>query len=171
MLTRTGPWARFRPRWRPQCEWWYKESKDGELEAIQRKLSFVRITFNRDETVPTPLCLVCGEKLSNSAMVPSTLKRHLQTKHPSLLNKPMDYFVRFVRQNTEKQATFLRKTSKVIEKALKVSYLVAELVAKSKKCDLRHFFLSDTLLPACKAIVNEMLGPVAVKDSWSPALR
>uniref|UniRef100_A0A674MRG2 Uncharacterized protein n=1 Tax=Takifugu rubripes TaxID=31033 RepID=A0A674MRG2_TAKRU len=117
----------------------------GARQYNESYLSF-GFTFTGDATAPTPLCLICGEKLSNSAMVPSKLKRHLQTKHPFTIN--VEYFVRL-------------KTTKVNERALKASYHVAELVAKSKKS---HTVAGKGILPACKAIVNEMLGPVAAKE-------
>ena len=44
-------------------------------------LGFTRIG---DEDCPKPQCVVCSEVLANSCLKPSSLRRHLRTKHGNL---------------------------------------------------------------------------------------
>ena len=44
------------------------------------------------EEDPLSFCLICNSALSNEAHVPSKLKRHLETKHPAVIEQPKEYF-------------------------------------------------------------------------------
>ncbi len=41
---------------------------------------------------PLPQCVICADLLANDSMKPCKLKRHLETKHPTLKDKPLDFF-------------------------------------------------------------------------------
>ena len=49
-----------------------------------------------------PFCLNCNMALSNESMNPSKLKRHLNSNHPGLKDKPKSYFAS-IRSNLEQQ--------------------------------------------------------------------
>ena len=80
-------------------------------------------------------CLFRG--LTNSAMAPAKLKRHLETKHPQYQNKPKDFFKRkeneLKSQKTVMQYTSLRTEN---ELPLKASFFISFQIAKSKKISL-----------------------------------
>jgi len=64
-------------------------------------------TGNEEE--PLPLCVVCGEKLSNSSMVPSKLNRHLITNHSHLESKDQNYFKELMTSQSKQKKYFEKK--------------------------------------------------------------
>ena len=102
-----------------------KKSKNSDVEKIEQKLSFVRIYCHCGCHKTYSAVRSMYRKACSSAMISSK-------KHQSLENKPADYFFRLIKP-IEKQVTFINKAEKINEKALKPSFQVAELVAKSKK--------------------------------------
>ena len=65
------------------------------------------VTSVSDDDKEKPQCVLCYAVLSNEAMKPSELKRHLQQKHPEHMEKDLSFFQR---QKFQKQAQ--RKFSK-----------------------------------------------------------
>jgi hypothetical protein len=109
-----------------------------------------------------PQCVLCYELLSNEAMKPSKLRRHLKSKHKEHATKSIEFF-----KNKEQELRQGRKLIKKIatgscnENAMKVSYEVTMLIAKAGKS---HTIAKELILPAAKAMVSEMVGEKAAKD-------
>ncbi|GFT81207.1 zinc finger BED domain-containing protein 5 [Nephila pilipes] len=133
-------------------------------KVVKRKYDedYIKYGFSwcGDETAPRPQCIICGDQLSNESMVPSKLKRHLYSSHPSCANKDKQYFKRCLEQN-KKQKKFMKSAVTVSEKALEASYHVAKLIARQKK---PHTVGETLIKPACMEIVRLMLGSNEVKD-------
>jgi hypothetical protein len=127
-------------------------SKNRFRQYHENYLSFGFTSTGGEMSIPQ--CLICGEKLSNEAMVPSKLKRHLLTKHGFAAEKPLDYFKRLA-SNHNSQASKFIKQSTVSDKAQEASYAVAKLIAKKMKS---HTIAESTILPACCEIVKIMFG-------------
>ena len=73
-----------------------------EKENMMSLLQF-GFTFQNCKGNEQPLCLICNELLAPESMKPSKLKRHLESKHVSYVNKPKEYFERLYKSlNKEK---------------------------------------------------------------------
>ena len=112
------------------------------------------------EDKPFPLCIICGEKMSNEGMVPSKLQRHFTTKHSQLQNKNLNYFQRLLEQQS-KQKTFFQKKLTGSEKAQVASIEIAEMIALQTKS---HTLAESIILPACRKIVKTILGDKAEQE-------
>ncbi|XP_059819962.1 SCAN domain-containing protein 3-like [Hypanus sabinus] len=118
--------------------------------------SYIKYGFNAtgDSQAPSPLCVICGDKLSNGAIKPSKLLWHLESKHPALKDKPAEFFEqkKYEQAGQKQVLTAITSTNAA---ALKASYIVASCIAKAKK----PFTVGEELiLPAAKGMCLELLG-------------
>ena len=106
-----------------------------------------------------PQCVVCSEVLSAESMKPSKMIRHLETKHPSLKTKPVDFFERKMSVlDCQKSVVSQLSGGNVSKNSLLASYQVALRVAKKGK---PHTIAEDLILPAAQDMVSTMVGPEA----------
>ena len=83
----------------------------------------------------------------------------METKHPALKDKPLEFFKRKKHEHKE-QKQLLKATTSSNVSALRASYLAASGIAKAKK----PFTIGEELiLPAAKDICHELLGEAAVQ--------
>ena len=131
--------------------------------AIKRKYQEYYLNYGfiatGDSHSPSPLCIVCGDQLSNEAMKPSKLLCHMETKYPALKYKPLEFFKRKKCEHKE-QKQLLKATTSSNVSALRASCLVAKRIATAKK----PFTIGEELiLPAAKDICCELLVEAAVQ--------
>ncbi|XP_061600964.1 SCAN domain-containing protein 3-like [Cololabis saira] len=107
--------------------------------------------------VPRAQCVECGITLSNEALKPSKLQRHLETKHPTLVGKPVEFFKRKEDELQMEKESIVSPTgaSKCV---LKASYLETRRLALGKK----SFTIAEELvLPCAIDMCREMIGEAA----------
>ena len=71
-----------------------KKAKKHRLFNRKYDQEYLKYGFvsSGDENSPKPLCVICGVTLSNDAMKPSKLLRHLNSAHPAYKDKPIVIF-------------------------------------------------------------------------------
>ena len=131
-----------------------EDDNPSQKAKVVRKYNpdFIKYGFvnGGSEKEPRAQCVECGLTLSNEALKPSKLQRHLETKHPTLVGKPTEFFKRKESglQIQKKTIVSLTGSSKSV---LKASYLVAKRVAQTKT----PFTIAEELvLPAAVDMVR-----------------
>ena len=117
-------------------------------------------TWTGAEDEPRPQCVVCGDVLSNECMKPSHLTRHLSTKHQSLKEKPVDFFIR-KRDELKQSKSTIRHSITPVAKAQEASYRGSLLIAKAGK---PHTIAEELCLPFAKEMTSIMCGENVAKQ-------
>ncbi|XP_046976463.1 SCAN domain-containing protein 3-like [Vanessa cardui] len=121
------------------------------------KLGFTSIEINGETR---PQCVLCATVLSNDALKPAKLERHLKTVHPKFCNRSREFL--------EGKLTSLKKMKlgpsgtsyETSEKTLSASFEVSKLIAKSKKA---HTIGESLIKPCMLKVAEELLGAEAQK--------
>jgi len=143
----------------------------GHKKTVQKKpskrkytddyLDFGFVVSENDNSIP--VCLVCSVSLSNEAMVPSKLKRHLEKNHPEYKDRSREYFAK-MHLRLRNQSNKLKILCSIPDKALMTSLKIAQLLAKKKK---PHTDGENVILPALEIAVGTMINSEAVQKMKS----
>ena len=88
------------------------------------------------------------------------LLRHVETKHPKLKHKPLDFFKKLL-ANLKTGQIVLQRYTNVNKKSLYVSYLISLRIAKAGK---PHTIGETLVLPAIKDTVKVFFGDKSEKE-------
>lgn len=97
------------------------------------------------DNVDHPQCVICYEVLSNDAMRPNRLLRHLSTKHASLKDKPKEFFAAKSKNLKRMKLDSTGSAAQSSLKVLEASYELSLIIAKEKKSHT----IGETLVKPC----------------------
>ena len=114
-----------------------------------------------------PQYVFCMKTLSNAAMMPSLLKRHLESNHAEKKKKDQNYFERIgenaKRQRLDKTVQFHQKKVGVVKASYEVSLLVAQ--------NMKAYTIAESLvLQAAKTLVRNLIRDEAADKLHSVSL-
>ena len=118
----------------------------------------MRLIWTGNASCLTPLCTVCGKRLSNASMTPAKLRRHFPTNDSHIENKSADYSKRLL--ESLKTSAFFSEAS-VGEKALVDNYLVAEINVQKRKS---HAVVEYLILPDYKIRLQNALTECSTRN-------
>lgn len=133
-----------------------KTRKCRKYDENYLELGFTSTENNGEER---PQCVLCLKVLASDSMLPSKLKRHLETNHTNMVGKPREFFERKLKELKHQKNTILKPVS-ISNSALLASFKVAYRIAKCKK---PHTIAETLILPAAIDMVNIMVGESAGK--------
>ena len=112
-------------------------------------------TVTERNGVQLPQCVICHAVLSNDALRPGRLERHLITNHKALKEKPKEFFTAKHHElncmKLDSSSVFHQETWKLVE----ASYELSLLIAKAKK----PHSVGETLVKPCLlSAANTVLG-------------
>ena len=101
---------------------------------------------------PQPECLICCKRLSNSALVPAKLQRHLKANHAAYETKNISFF-KYIESSVCKQKNSFLEVVKTDQDLLLTSYRLSHHILKTKK----PFTLGEEFIKPVFQIVAEQL--------------
>uniref|UniRef100_A0A8C3FIZ9 Uncharacterized protein n=1 Tax=Chrysemys picta bellii TaxID=8478 RepID=A0A8C3FIZ9_CHRPI len=150
----------------PHCGKSTSNDHDGPGKSLTKKRKYdddyIKYGFTciGDQECPKPLCVICGDVLANSSLKPSLLWRHLETRHPAQLDKPVDFFKRKLAEKKSDITSFISKASTDNENALEASYRMSYRIAKASEA---HTIAESLIGPCIKDVVHCMIREKAAK--------
>ena len=117
------------PSKRTKCN---KTSKVRKWDETYLKYGFFLPDDRIPNVAPQPECLICCKRLSNSALVPSKLQRHLEANHAAYETKTISFF-KHMKSSVCKQKHSLLGVVKTDQNLLLISYRLSYHILKTKK--------------------------------------